>query len=86
MTYGEKTLTQAAQQIREYPVFKGYRDCDGRFIPFSHAEEVLKRARRLGARILLRLELDAKGELQGMLHTNQSGLGSLRLRKPAKKN
>jgi hypothetical protein len=79
-------VTPAAQKIREYPVFKGYRDCDGRFIPFSHAEAVLTRARRLGARILLRLELDSTGELQGMLHTNQRGLGGLKLRKPAHKN
>ena len=72
-------MAQAVQKT-EFAIFDGYEDCEGRFIPFSHADEVLTRARKLGARILLRLELNSNGHLKGMLHTNQRGLGSLKLR------
>lgn len=56
------------------PRFNGYRDAIGRFVPFTLADEVFVRAREVGARVLLRLELDREDQLCGMLYTNASGL------------
>ncbi|MCC6201547.1 MAG: hypothetical protein IT494_00915 [Gammaproteobacteria bacterium] len=56
------------------PRFSGYRDAIGRFVPFSLAEDVFMRARQLGARVLLRLELNADEQLCGMLYTNAASL------------
>jgi hypothetical protein len=54
--------------------FPGYRDVNGEFVPFASSDEVFRRARRLGARVLLRLELSPGGELQGLFYTNDKGL------------
>jgi hypothetical protein len=54
--------------------FPGYRDVNGEFVPFASSDEVFRRARRLGARVLLRLELSPGGELQGLFYTNDRGL------------
>lgn len=54
--------------------FHGYRDVNGEFVPFASSDEVFRRARKLGARVLLRLELSAGGELQGLFYTNDRGL------------
>lgn len=56
------------------PRFNGYRDAIGRFVSFTLTEEVFARARTLGTRVLLRLELGANNELTGMLYTNAAGL------------
>ena len=56
------------------PRFSGYRDAIGRFVPFALTDEVFTRARDIGARVLLRLELDGDDQLCGMLYTNASGL------------
>ncbi|MCP4230413.1 MAG: hypothetical protein GY771_09750 [bacterium] len=57
------------------PRFPGYRDASGRFVPFDMADEVFHRARTLGTRVLLRLALNDEDELEGMLYTNDQGLG-----------
>ncbi len=54
--------------------FRGYRDDEGRFIPFSHADAAMRRAWEIGIRMLLRLELNKHGNLEGMLHSNERGL------------
>ena len=56
------------------PRFHGYRDASGRFVPFDMADEVFTRARALGTRVLLRLNLNDGEELEGMLYTNDDGL------------
>ncbi|MGH8647278.1 MAG: hypothetical protein ACREX4_23585 [Gammaproteobacteria bacterium] len=56
--------------------FGGYRDNAGRFIPFSHADAAMRRAREIGIRMLLRLELNEQGNLEGVLHSNERGLAS----------
>jgi hypothetical protein len=64
----------ALYQITESARFPGYKDLNGQFIPFSMADEVFARARAVGARVLLRLELDDNHELQGIFYTNDQGL------------
>lgn len=54
--------------------FTGYQDMNGEFVPFTMADEVFRRARKLGARVLLRLELSESQELQGLFYTNDSSL------------
>ena len=56
--------------------FDGYRDLNGEFIPFSTADEVFIRARAIGARVLLRLELTEKAELRGIFYTNDQSLST----------
>lgn len=56
------------------PRFPGFRDPQGRFVPFDVADEVFQRAREMRARVLLRLVLTDSGELQGLLYTNSRGL------------
>ena len=56
--------------------FAGYRDLNGEYIPFETADEVFSRARAIGARVLLRLQLDERQELQGMFYTNDQSLSS----------
>ncbi|MGH8645789.1 MAG: hypothetical protein ACREV4_13575 [Gammaproteobacteria bacterium] len=56
--------------------FGGYRDDEGRFIPFSHTDAAMWRAWEIGIRMLLRLELNEHGNLEGMLHSNERGLAS----------
>ncbi len=53
-----------------HPRFSGYRDQDGRFVPFPVVDEVFARARLTRTRVLLRLSLDERGELAGTLYTN----------------
>ncbi len=56
--------------------FNGFHDMNGEFVPFVLSDDVFRRANKLGARILLRLELSEKQELQGLFYTNDRGLGS----------
>ena len=64
----------ALYRITEARRFSGYRDLNGQFVPFSMADEVFVRARSVGARVLLRLKLDDKQELNGVFYTNDKGL------------
>jgi hypothetical protein len=57
------------------PSYPGFVDTEGKFVPFSTADEVFKRARRLQTRVLLRLQLNEQGQLEGMLYTHAKGLG-----------
>jgi hypothetical protein len=61
---------------REPARFDGYRDMNGDYVPFTTSDEVFRRARKLGTRVLLRLELGEGGELQGLFYTNDEGLGT----------
>jgi hypothetical protein len=56
--------------------FGGYRDLNGEYIPFATADEVFSRARAIGARVLLRLQLNEQHELQGIFYTNDQSLSS----------
>jgi hypothetical protein len=56
--------------------FAGYRDLNGEYIPFETADEVFSRARAIGARVLLRLHLDERQELNGMFYTNDRSLSA----------
>lgn len=64
-------MYQINPEVVEYD---GYVDLNGQFIPFSMADEVFTRARAVGARVLLRLELSADQELTGIFYTNDNGL------------
>ncbi|MGR9089098.1 MAG: hypothetical protein ACU85U_00800 [Gammaproteobacteria bacterium] len=64
-------MYQINPEVVEYD---GYVDLNGQFIPFSMADEVFTRARSVGARVLLRLELTADQELTGIFYTNDNGL------------
>lgn len=66
-------MYQINPEVVEY---KGYVDLNGQFIPFCMADEVFTRARALGTRVLLRLELNDKEELTGIFYTNDSCLNS----------
>jgi hypothetical protein len=66
-----KPIQSLERRIARFP---GYRDMNGDFVPFTTSDEVFRRARRLGARVLLRLELGSGGELQGLFYTNDRGL------------
>ncbi|MGD9603414.1 MAG: hypothetical protein AB7O21_02040 [Gammaproteobacteria bacterium] len=65
-----KAIQSADRRIAR---FAGYRDMNGEFVPFATSDEVFRRARKLGARVLLRLEI-AEGELQGLFYTNDHSL------------
>ncbi|MFT4560656.1 MAG: hypothetical protein ACI9BW_000390 [Gammaproteobacteria bacterium] len=54
--------------------FGGYVDLNGQYIPFEMADDVFTRARAVGARVLLRLELNDAQELTGIFYTNDTGL------------
>ncbi|MEM7467375.1 MAG: hypothetical protein AAF387_10875 [Pseudomonadota bacterium] len=54
--------------------YDGYIDLNGQFIPFEMADEVFTRARSVGARVLLRLELNDERELTGTFYTNDNSL------------
>ncbi|TDJ66254.1 MAG: hypothetical protein E2O35_06085 [Proteobacteria bacterium] len=58
----------------EVTQYEGYVDLNGQFIPFSMADEVFTRARAIGARVLLRLELNEGNKLTGIFYTNDNGL------------
>ena len=60
------------------PRYAGFVDPDGRYVPFEKADEVFARARKLHARVLLRLQINEEGELEGLLYTNAHGLEALR--------
>lgn len=66
-----KAFQQVDPMIARY---NGYYDMNGEFVPFTMADEVFSRARRLGARVLLRLELSESRELQGLFYTNDKSL------------
>jgi len=66
-----KPIQTLERRIARFP---GYHDANGEFVPFATSDEVFRRARRLGARVLLRLELSASEELQGLFYTNDKGL------------
>lgn len=56
--------------------YPGFIDLRGQYVPFETTDEVFARARKLGARILLRLALDESNDLHGVLYTD----GSVRVR------
>jgi len=56
------------------PRFGGYLDANARFVSFAMADEVFERAHTIGARVLLRLELDDDGTLTGSMYTNERGV------------
>jgi hypothetical protein len=64
-------MYQINPEVVEY---SGYVDLNGQYIPFSMADDVFTRARAIGARVLLRLELDEEQELTGNFYTNDTGL------------
>ncbi len=66
----------AMHQYCESARFTGYNDLNGQYIPFATADEVFSRARAIGARVLLRLELNERQELQGIFYTNDQSLCS----------
>ncbi len=59
------------------PRYAGFVDPDGHYVPFEMADEVFARARKLHARVLLRLEINEDGKLEGLLYTNAQGIGAL---------
>ncbi|MSR13372.1 MAG: hypothetical protein EXR86_02190 [Gammaproteobacteria bacterium] len=59
---------------RQVARYNGYHDMNGDFVPFAMSDEVFRRARKLGARVLLRLELGDNQELQGLFYTNDRSL------------
>ena len=69
-------MKNALQTVTQSARFHGYRDLNGDYIPFSTADEVFSRARALGARVLLRLELTDKQELRGIFYTNDQSLST----------
>ena len=64
-------MYQINPEVVEY---SGYVDLNGQYIPFSMADDVFTRARAIGARVLLRLELDDEEELTGIFFTNDTAL------------
>jgi hypothetical protein len=66
----------ALYQLTASARFRGYRDLNGEYIPFETADEVFSRARAIGARVLLRLELTDKQELRGIFYTNDHSLST----------
>ncbi len=64
-------MYQINPEVVEY---SGYVDLNGQYISFSVADDVFTRARAIGARVLLRLELNDEEELSGIFNTNDTGL------------
>ena len=64
------------QVNQESARYDGYVDLNGQFIPFDMADEVFTRARAIGARVLLRLEINEESELTGIFYTNDNSLCS----------
>ena len=52
--------------------YKGFRDGEGRFVPFTLSDEIQRRAHTEGARILLRLDVAQGTELRGSFHKRSS--------------
>ncbi|MEN9727697.1 MAG: hypothetical protein RL434_2063 [Pseudomonadota bacterium] len=68
---------KTSRKITRQPArFDGYRDMNGDYVPFTTSDEVFRRARKLGTRVLLRLQLGQGGELEGLFYTNDEGLGT----------
>jgi hypothetical protein len=63
-------------QLSEPTSFDGYEDLNGQHIPFETADEVFSRARAIGARVLLRLHLNERQQLQGIFYTNDHSLST----------
>ena len=63
-------------ELAEDPSYTGYQDLNGQYIPFETADEVFSRARAIGARVLLRLQLNDAQELEGIFYTNDSSLST----------
>lgn len=66
-----------ATSTRKLSRFTGFNDLEGRFIPFSHADEVMLRARSSGVRVLLRLQLNHRNELEGILYSNEESVRNI---------
>ena len=66
----------ALQPLIESSRYAGYQDLNGEYTPFETAAEVFSRARAIGARVLLRLELDERHELGGIFYTNDHSLST----------
>ena len=64
-------MYQINPEVVEYG---GYVDLNGQYIHFEMADDVFTRARAVGARVLLRLELNDEQELTGIFYTNDTGL------------
>lgn len=48
--------------------YRGFRDAEGRFVPFGVTDELFRRARSQGVRLLLRLDASRGRELVGTFH------------------
>lgn len=57
-------------QAKRIESSRGYVDRDGTFVTFAQVDDTLRRARRFNLRVLLRLQLGTRGELQGLLYTS----------------
>lgn len=66
----------ALQPLIESSRYTGYQDLNGEYIPFGTVDEVFSRARAIGARVLLRLELEERHELGGIFYTNDHSLST----------
>jgi len=66
----------AAHDLTETISYTGYQDLNGQYIPFETADEVFSRARAIGARVLLRLQLNEHQQLEGIFYTNDQSLCS----------
>jgi hypothetical protein len=54
--------------------FSGFHDLNGEFVTFGTSDAVFERARKLGARVLLRLEIAPNQQLKGLFYTSDSSL------------
>ncbi|MGB1883645.1 MAG: hypothetical protein ACPHUF_07060 [Gammaproteobacteria bacterium] len=63
-------------ELFEWPRFDGYQDLNGQYIPFETSDEVFSRARAIGARVLLRLQLNDDHQLEGTFYTNDQSLST----------
>ncbi len=68
--------TNPRLRLPESARYGGYQDLNGEYIPFETADEVFSRARAIGARVLLRLELNDSQELRGIFYTNDRSLST----------
>ncbi|MSQ67559.1 MAG: hypothetical protein EXR83_05120 [Gammaproteobacteria bacterium] len=66
-----KTLNSFDARIAR---FAGFHDLNGQFVAFSTSDEVFERARKLGARVLLRLEIAPNQQLKGLFYTSDTSL------------
>ncbi len=66
-----KSVKAADSRIARY---KGFHDMNGEFVSFGTSDEVFRRARKVGARVLLRLEMSPSQQLQGLFYTSDTSL------------